>query len=248
MTRETGVEDVTGAIAAFVDALLPGDEVFPSASAVGAHGVLVMRLRETVGAGAAEALAAAFTQPRRPRRAAGRRRRCWRRKSRALFETALTVLYYAYYETPAVIAAIRSLGIVYNDAPQPEGYAMRPFDPALDLPAEKRGRFVPTDAVARVDLSALGLLDGGGPLMATGSPCRRAHHRRRRGRRTDREDAGRGGAEGRLPRPGPLVHAAREAACQPGLGMAAGDAVVDLGQHAEIAERLSDRHRPPRTR
>ena len=69
-----------------------------------------------------------------------------------------------------MIAAIRSLGIVYNDAPQPEGYAMRPFDPALDLPKEKRGRFVPTDAVARVDLSATrSSRAGDGRLMATGS-------------------------------------------------------------------------------
>jgi hypothetical protein len=38
---------------------------------------------------------------------------------------------------------------------------MRPFDPAVDLPAQKRGRFVPTGTVARVDLSTLGHLDKG---------------------------------------------------------------------------------------
>ena len=52
--------DVTRAIAAFVDALLPGDEIFPSASAVGAHGVLAMRLRDVAGPGAPAALAEAF--------------------------------------------------------------------------------------------------------------------------------------------------------------------------------------------
>ena len=71
----------------------------------------------------------------------------------AVFEAALTALYYAYYETPAVIAAIRSLGNVYNDAPQPKGYAMRPFDPAIDLPATKRGRFVPDRATSRASIS-----------------------------------------------------------------------------------------------
>ena len=37
---------------------------------------------------------------------------------------------------------------------------MRPFDPAVDLPREQRGHFVPTDAVSRVDLSALGFRSG----------------------------------------------------------------------------------------
>jgi hypothetical protein len=160
MTEGSGPEDVLGAIAAFVDALLPGDGLFPPASAVGAHGILMMRLRETVGSGAAEALAAAFTSRgglTAPHAAAS----LMEAEEPALFEAALTALYYAYYETPAVIAAIRSLGIVYNDAPQPEGYAMRPFDPAVDLPVQKRGHFVPTGAVARVDLSTLGLLDKG---------------------------------------------------------------------------------------
>ena len=160
MTEGTGPGDVTRAIAAFVDALLPGDDVFPSASTVGAHGILMMRLRETVGSGAPEALAAAFTSRgglEAPAKAAG----LLEAEEPLVFETALMALYYAYYETPAAIAAIRSLGIVYNDAPQPKGYAMRPFDPAIDLPREKRGRFVPTDAVERVDLSTLNLLDGG---------------------------------------------------------------------------------------
>jgi hypothetical protein len=152
-------EDSTRAIAAFVDALLPGDEVFPSASAVGAHGVLVMRLRETAGPGAPEALAAAFAG-RGGLVSPGAAAASLEAEEPALFEAALTVLYYAYYETPAVIAAIRSLGFVYNDAPQPHGYAMRPFDPAVDLPKERRGHFVPTDAVARVDLSRLAYRQG----------------------------------------------------------------------------------------
>jgi len=148
-------EDLTGAIAAFVDALLPGDGEFPPASAVGAHGILASRLRETVGPGAVEALALAFTSRGgldAPQAAAA----AMELEEPALFDTVLMALYYAYYETPAVIAAIRSMGIVYNDAPQPQGYAMRPFDPAIDLPKERRGHFVPTEAVARVDLSRLG--------------------------------------------------------------------------------------------
>lgn len=152
-------EDLTAAIAAFVDALLPGDGEFPSASAVGAHGILANRLRETVGPGAVEALVLAFTRRGgldAPQAAVAK----MEAEEPALFETVMTALYYAYYETPAVIAAIRSLGIVYNDAPQPQGYAMHPFHPAVDLPKERRGHFVPTDAVARVDLSRLGFRQG----------------------------------------------------------------------------------------
>lgn len=152
-------EELTRAIAAFVDVLLPGDGGFPSASAVGAHGILANRLRETVGPGAVEALALAFTSRGglvAPQAAAA----AMEAEEPALFDTVLMTLYYAYYETPAVIAAIRALGIVYNDAPQPHGYAMRPFDPAVDLPKDRRGHFVPTDAVARVDLSRLGYGQG----------------------------------------------------------------------------------------
>ena len=38
------------------------------------------------------------------------------------------IAYLAYYESPTVVRAVRSLGHVYNDAPQPVGYAMAPFD------------------------------------------------------------------------------------------------------------------------
>ena len=58
---ERAVEDGTGAIAAFVDALLPGDEVFPSAS-VGRRAWRPRRCAcgKRSGPGPAEALAAAF--------------------------------------------------------------------------------------------------------------------------------------------------------------------------------------------
>jgi len=159
-TSGTAPEDVTRAIVVFVDALLPGDEVFPSASAVGAHGVLAIRLRETEGPGAPAALAEAFASRgglETPAEAAAR----MEAEAPALFDAALLALYYAYYEAPAVIAAIRSLGIVYNDAPQPQGYAMRPFDPAVDLPALKRGWFVATSDVSRVDLTGIDFLAAG---------------------------------------------------------------------------------------
>lgn len=79
----------------------------------------------------------------------------------ALFDLARVALTYAYYETPAVIAVLRRLGFDYNDAPQPKGYAMRPFDPSIDSPKERRGHYVATSDVQRVDMSGLDFLKGG---------------------------------------------------------------------------------------
>lgn len=152
--------ETTKALAAFVDALLPGDDLFPAATAVGAHGILAMRLRDIAGPDAADALVEAFVR-RGGLTAPAEAAALMEKETPALFDAALTALYYAYYQTPPVIAAIRALGFVYNDAPQPLGYAMRPFDPALDLPKVRRGAFVPTDQVVRVDLSGIDFLAAG---------------------------------------------------------------------------------------
>jgi len=146
--------DVANALCILVDVLLPGDDVFPSASSVGAHGVMAARLREVCGPEAPAALALAFISHGgllEPIEAAKQ----IETKAPMLFETSLVALYYAYYETPLVIAAIRSLGHVYNDAPQPKGYTMRHFNPAIDLPARARGHFVASSEVSRVDLTSI---------------------------------------------------------------------------------------------
>ena len=52
---------------------------------------------------------------------------------------------------------MRALGHVYNDAPQPAGYAMAPFDETdpLQAPAHRRGHYVGTEDVTRLDLAPL---------------------------------------------------------------------------------------------
>jgi hypothetical protein len=80
-----------------------------------------------------------------------------------LFDAARAFLTFAYYESPAVIAAIRALGHDYNDAPQPDGYAMRPLAREQDAPAVPRGRYVATADVVRVDLSGLDFIAGERP-------------------------------------------------------------------------------------
>ena len=153
--------EIATALARFADALLPGDGLFPAASDAGAHGVMAARLRERIGADAPAELARAFIAHgglADPSGAAAR----LQAEAPQCFDVAHTFLTFAYYEAPAVIAAIRALGHEYNEAPQPGGYAMRPFDPSRDAPSVPRGRYVPTDEVIRADLSGLAFLQGSG--------------------------------------------------------------------------------------
>ena len=150
---------VAATLAALVDVLMPGDALFPAASAVGTQGQLASRLRERAGADALglllETLGAGFADaPLDERERAVRR---LEDDQPVLFALVRMAAYTAYYAAPAVIAAIRALGHEYNDAPQPKGYELRRFDPTpgVDLPAEPKGRYLKTDEVARVDTSAL---------------------------------------------------------------------------------------------
>ncbi|MGN6672597.1 MAG: hypothetical protein ACTHMA_04805 [Thermomicrobiales bacterium] len=64
---------------------------------------------------------------------------------------------YGYYSRPATIAAIqRELAPPYHGAPLPLGYAdlFAPWG-ATQLPQVRRGDYIPTEAVRRVDLSVL---------------------------------------------------------------------------------------------
>jgi hypothetical protein len=153
---------IASTIAAFADAILPGDDLFPSAVAVGAHGVMSARLRERLGADAPARLAAALAALGGLDDAAAAAARLEAEEPR-LFDTARAFLTFAYYESPAVIAAIRALGHDYNDAPQPDGYALRPLEAGRDAPAVPRGRYVATADVTRVDLSGLDFLAGERP-------------------------------------------------------------------------------------
>jgi hypothetical protein len=152
--------DIALALVRFADALLPGDALFPSASAAGAHGVMAARLRERLEPDSPARLAEALIVRDGLADPAGAATRLQGEEPKQ-FETARTFLTFAYYEAPAVIAAIRALGHEYNEAPQPAGYEMRPFDPARDAPAVPRGHYVATEAVSRVDLSTLAFLRDG---------------------------------------------------------------------------------------
>ena len=145
-----------------VDVLLPGDGRFPSASDAGSHGVVADRLVAQLGEAALDDLAQTVADcggPLGPLTLA-ERRAVVRRMEEAhpeQFESLRMIAYHAYYESPAVVRAVRSLGHAYNDAPQPAGYAMAAFDESdpLQAPAHRRGQYVRTEDVARLDLAPL---------------------------------------------------------------------------------------------
>lgn len=140
-----------------VAVLLPGDTVFPSAAAVGVQGKLVERLLDTDGAGALDTMLQELavlsdTAPGEAQRAIVE---TFEREQPALFASVRAITFIAYYESPFVQEAIRSLGFAYNATPLPKGYGVGRFDEDRDRPSHGRGHYVPTDQVARVDLSGL---------------------------------------------------------------------------------------------
>jgi hypothetical protein len=149
-----------------MDVLLPGGHGFPKASETGMGAMLLERLRRSDAAMAARLAAAvnAAGGPLDPLDEAGRAAAVERFASAEpkLFRTVRKLTYLTYYEQPAVIAAIRALGIRYNDSPLPDGYPAEPFAPERDAPRHERGRWVRTEEVRRVDLSRLNL-EGNAP-------------------------------------------------------------------------------------
>ena len=154
--------EIAAMLRELVDVLLPGDGRFPAASDAGTHGVVADRLVSQVGETALDDLAqtvAACGGPLTPLDPA-ERQAVVRRMEEAhpeQFETLRMVSYLSYYESPAVVRAVRALGHAYNDAPQPAGYAMAAFDESdpLQAPAHRRGHYVRTEDVARLDLAPL---------------------------------------------------------------------------------------------
>ncbi len=136
-----------------VDLMLPGDDLFPAASAVGVHGLLRQRLSEIGGHAALSTLAKASGQ-------GGVNALADLKKNQPdLFAKLRSVVFLTYYEMPEVQDAIRKLGHRYNAEPLPKGYAMGRFDPGADTPAHGRGRYVKTEDVKRLDLSRLDFLE-----------------------------------------------------------------------------------------
>jgi hypothetical protein len=149
------------ALTALLDTLLPGGAGFPAASASGMVELFTSRLLAAAPEAMTQIIGLVDTGNGLPGGAAGWREAAYRIEMilPRLFSEFRKQAYLAYYEQPAVIAAIRALGITYNDAPLPEGYPQQRFEPARDTPTHGRGNWLRTDEITRVDLSNLNLGD-----------------------------------------------------------------------------------------
>jgi len=171
--------EAAATLAAFVDELIPGDDLFPPASAVGAQALLAERLRERLGPDGLPALLERLAveggsfaaAPAEARRAAVARLEA---EDPGLFAFARMAVYLGYYASPAVTAAVRSLGHDYNDAPQPRGYPLPPFDPTpgADAPVSPRGGYKRTEEMVPLDPEVLAALAAelGLPRRARAAP------------------------------------------------------------------------------
>ena len=144
-----------------MDALLPGGCGFPKASETGMGPVLLERLRRADAslparlAAAVRAAGESFDPDDESHRHATA---AWIEGTDSkLFGEVRKLAYLTYYEQPAVIAAIRTLGFRYNDAPLPEGYPAEPFEQGRDAPRHTSGRWTRTEDVRRADLANLNL-------------------------------------------------------------------------------------------
>ena len=154
--------EIAAMLRELVDVLLPGNGRFPAASDAGTHGIVADRLVAQVGETVLDDLARTIEDcggPLGPLGAAERQDvvRRFEADHPEQFETLRMIAYLSYYESPAVVRAVRSLGHVYNDAPLPVGYAMASFDEddPLQAPAHRRGHYVKTKDVTRLDLAPL---------------------------------------------------------------------------------------------
>ncbi|MBZ5763235.1 hypothetical protein LAV84_27175 [Rhizobium sp. VS19-DR104.2] len=154
--------DASQLLADLVDVLLPGDEVWPSASSLGVHGVLAMRISENLFRDGLHELTAAIAAAGGP--LAGHRHQAriaivetFFRQQPRLFDWIYTASVLAYYEQPTVVAAIQATGRPYSIRPHVTGYPLAPFDMSSDRPEHGRGFFLTTESVRPLDISQLRL-------------------------------------------------------------------------------------------
>ena len=143
-----------------VDVLIPGEGDWPSASLAGVHGILGMRLLETLGDNGLTQVEAALLACGGPLAPLDEDERVvvvtkLEAMEPRLFVVLRTATYLAYYESPAVIPQIRAQGQPYDPIPIIKGYHLEPFDRERDRPKHNRGFYIPTDQVKPVDLTGL---------------------------------------------------------------------------------------------
>lgn len=133
-------------LGAMCDTLVPGDDVYPSASAAGILDGLAdhARFSETL-TGLADLLPADFAAMDETQRVAALERLESSRPD--LFGAAVVAVYSLYYTRQPVLDTIEATNGYSARPPQPEGYALKPFDPAfVAVPAARPAHYRPTPA------------------------------------------------------------------------------------------------------
>lgn len=144
-----------------VDELIPGDVRWPSASELGVHGVVLLRLLGDQSRIVEQVVAVLDCGPHGLLSEVSASRvsaiRQFEEANPVLFEKIYTVAMLAYYEMPGVVEAIRAGGRQYSAFPHANGYPMPVFDLERDTPVHGRGYYLRTDDVVPLDLSSLDL-------------------------------------------------------------------------------------------
>lgn len=149
-------------LADLIEVLLPGDESWPSARAVGVQAFVAIRLLEERGKAAFPKLMSALLAAGGPFDGLDETARVavvknFEQRERELFGWLRDAAYVAYYENPFVAEVINAKGHRYELRPHVKGYPLPRFDPARHTPRHGRGRYTPTEQVGRIDTSKLDL-------------------------------------------------------------------------------------------
>ena len=132
---------LTAALVAALETLLPGNDRFPSARAVGiADRLLTLQhLRPAVETALTRLPSDIATLSAGDKTAT---LQAWESNDPESFGAFLVAAYSAYYTHPTVLNAVQSATVYAARPPQPEGYALEPFDHTIvAVPRRHRKRW-----------------------------------------------------------------------------------------------------------
>jgi hypothetical protein len=128
-------------LTALLDILIPGDGTFPAPSQLALSDA--MASHERFGAMAArmvEALPVNFDAMSKDEQVESIRR--IEAEAAPVFDPFMVGLYSLYYVHPSVLAAVEETSGYAARAPQPDGYSLKPFDPAIvAIPAAREPHY-----------------------------------------------------------------------------------------------------------
>lgn len=158
--KELGERPARLELTALVDTLLPGDDIYPPASVASVELMLIDRWAKSEAYGTIEDLVTLLERFGGPLWSADAEKRAAivsriESEHPNLFAILRRIVYLSYYQTSVVVDAIASRGHDYRLAPQPQGYLLPKFKMDDEAPRHRRGRYLRTEEVRRVDLTRL---------------------------------------------------------------------------------------------